>query len=691
MNSNQAQPQQFSRPGISLLFLSFIALFLELMIIRWTPSMVRFAAYYTNLMLISSFLGLGLGALLAKRERDLFGYFPLLLAIQLAFLSLSGAIPLPGTESEFRFFAANNTLLNYVALVGIFVLNAVLFIPIGQRIGKLFELQPPLTAYSWDLGGSLLGTVCFGVFSYFAFSPLAGVAIIALIFFFLSGALKGLRYLPLLLLSFFLAFFGVREGEIWSPYHYITIDVGESIAPKELHIKEVPLYSVAVNHHFYQPHGTVDPAHYPEGSPLQDSVNQFRTKYEVPYKLQPHPKSVAVVGAGGGVDVETALLQGAESVDAIEIDPKLVAISKEINPFSVYNNPKVHVHIDDARAYLARTKKSYDAFVFGFLDSQALFSSMSNVRLDGFVYTVESFRKAYGLLNDQGVLSVSFVVGAEGWLADRLVGMMREATGTEPIVYRHHPSLQAVICAIKGERGTPPAQIGEWVLEDLPYGGTELASDDWPYLYLSQPTIPSDYATVILILLICSSIGVYFSTDRDLRVGGYHFFFLGWGFLLLQTKSIVRCSLFFGSTWFVTLLVISGILLMVLLANFVAIRLKGFRLVYYLPLFLSLLVVFSVPDSWVLGLPFIGRLAYTLFLIPLPIFFAGIIFSTSFRESPVPSASFGMNLLGAMLGGFSEYLGMILGYWWLSVIVLTAYVFAFFCKVQSARKGGLSS
>ena len=53
--------------AMRLFLVSFAALFLELMVIRWVPSMVRFVAYYANLMLISSFLGLGIGAMLSRR------------------------------------------------------------------------------------------------------------------------------------------------------------------------------------------------------------------------------------------------------------------------------------------------------------------------------------------------------------------------------------------------------------------------------------------------------------------------------------------------------------------------------------------------------------------------------------------------------------------------------------------------
>ena len=67
--------------------------------------------------------------------------------------------------------------------------------------------------------------------------------------------------------------------------------------------------------------------------------------------------------------------------------------------------------------------------VFGFLDSQTLFSSMSNIRLDGYIYTVQSMQSAFRLLNENGVLSLSFMAGHE-WLAQQVSAHGR--TGYKP-------------------------------------------------------------------------------------------------------------------------------------------------------------------------------------------------------------------------------------------------------------------
>src|SRR5713101_2771334 len=60
---------------------SFAMLFFELLCIRWVTSYVRYLSYFTNFLLLASFLGIGLGMLSARRERFWFPPFPVLLAL----------------------------------------------------------------------------------------------------------------------------------------------------------------------------------------------------------------------------------------------------------------------------------------------------------------------------------------------------------------------------------------------------------------------------------------------------------------------------------------------------------------------------------------------------------------------------------------------------------------------------------
>src|SRR5216683_7893577 len=68
-------------PRVRIFLLSFAMLFFELLCIRWIPSYVRFLSYFNNLILLASFLGIGLGMLAARRRRFWFPPFPLLLLL----------------------------------------------------------------------------------------------------------------------------------------------------------------------------------------------------------------------------------------------------------------------------------------------------------------------------------------------------------------------------------------------------------------------------------------------------------------------------------------------------------------------------------------------------------------------------------------------------------------------------------
>jgi len=680
---------------LELFCLSFLALFLELMIIRWAPSVVRLVAYYANLMLISSFLGMGLGAMISRRRESLFRWMPSLLAISIGFLLFAQRVTLPGTLSEYRFYAQGAKLANYLILIVIFLTNAAVFVPLGQRIGALFESLPPLRAYSWDLGGSLAGTLVFGLFSLKHFSPALGIVVVAGLQLAFSPRKQWILAVPTLGLVAWGVIYANDSNAFWSPYYYVLVreaqpsttrfigNPGPTVREPVAHLRvmlDPPTYSVSVNHDFYQPDGTINPERY---SPARRAAMvQNRAAYDLPYLLSPQHHRVLVLGAGGGTDTEIAVLNGADVVDAVEIDPMLVNLSRKFNASGIYDDPRVQVHVDDARAFLRRATASYDMIVFGFLDSQALFSSMSNLRLDGYIYTVQSMRSAYRLLNDHGTLSLSFVAGRE-WLVRKLVRMLQDATGKTPLVYENR-SGQVILCVPKGEITQAPSVHDGFVRTEMTSqpAMSEPPTDEWPFLYLNGRGIPRDYLVVIVVLLVVSTIMIYLIRGRGLTVGDSHFLFLGFGFLLLETKSISDCSLYFGTTWFVTMLVVSGVLIMVLAANLVAMHMK-FHFLMYVPLIASLLLVGLVKKDTVLSLSLAERLGWSLFVVSLPIFFAGLIFSTTFRAVNAPALAFGANLIGAMAGGFCEYLSMLIGNDRLIFIIVAAYGASLLSRLKS--------
>ena len=74
-----------------------------------------------------------------------------------------------------------------------------------------------------------------------------------------------------------------------------------------------------------------------------------------------------------------------------------------------------------------------------------------------------------------------------------------------------------------------------------------------------------------------------------------------------------------------------------------------------------------------LALPGFEKIIASCVVTFVPIFFAGIVFGTLFRESRQPDVDFGSNIAGAMLGGLAETLSLVVGFNYLVAIALIFY------------------
>src|SRR5271163_3504518 len=105
--------------------------------------------------------------------------------------------------------------------------------------------------------------------------------------------------------------------------------------------------------------------------------------------------------------------------------------------------------------------------------------------------------------------------------------------------------------------------------------------------------------------------------------------------------------------------------------------------------FIAMALLLVVPREDVLGLGFASRLLWTIFMVPLPVFFACIIFSTTFGDSAALSAAFGANLFDAKIGGFCECLAIGTGNLGLSMLVIVAYMGSMIV-ISSVKRLGLA-
>ena len=669
--------------GWRLFLISFLTLYFELIIIRWLAAEIRVFAYLKNLPLIASFLGLGLGCALARNRRQIFHYLPLgmgVLCLVIAFSAQLGITFLPfpigdylivgdvtggfdyGTLSN-KLFALGKFLAVVLLVFGICVF---VFVALGQRLGQLLDCFQPLTAYTINIAGSLAGVLCFSAISFAGWSPLIWFAIGFLL---LLVLLEQRRSGALALVATLAAIAAVPQKALWSPYY--RIDVSPIRAQESDTGSPVIGQNLNVNHDYHQ-----RMLNLAEGSLETPITAKARPYYNLIYRLV-KPGTVLVVGAGSGNDVASALRHGASRVDAVEIDPLILKLGKALHPERPYDSNRVRIVNNDARAFFKQSQDKYDLIVFGLLDSQTLLSSMSSIRLDNYIYTLESLREARAHLNEGGTVSLSFAL-TETWIQERFYRMLKEAFQTEPLCLE--TPYDAGISYVVGPTATPDHIRGQADLEAMvinqriPQTGTPLPTDDWPFLYLRTKSIPFAYWFTLTVLFLCCSFWIRKTLASTQAPFSWYFFFLGAGFMLIEVKSISDLSLLFGSTWVVNSVVISAILLMILLANVVVVRFKPSSVNWaYAGLAACLLVTcFLKPDS-LSGLDAFSKTLVGGAISGTPLFFAGILFASAFRTVKDIPAAFGANLLGALVGGILENCSMIVGITFLNLLALAIY------------------
>ena len=193
-----------------------------------------------------------------------------------------------------------------------------------------------------------------------------------------------------------------------------------------------------------------------------------------------------------------------------------------------------------------------------------------------------------------------------------------------------------------------------------------MATDDWPYIYLEKPRIPTLYVLLAGLMLLLLVRCAYKLELRGLitawDASNWHFFFLGAAFLLLEVQNISKASVLLGNTWQVNAVIISGILAMVLLSNLAAA--KWSRLpswVAYAGLFLTCFDLYFLDLARLGFLPAATRGLLVGGLTGLPMLFSGIVFIRSFTAVTAKDQARGANLLGALVGGLLQSVTFLVG------------------------------
>ena len=563
------------------------------------------------------------------------------------------------------------------AAVLVFIVIAVTMTGFGEITGRAFREFSALNAYRWDIIGSISGTVLFTVVSFLRAPSWVWpvVTLVALLLLY-GRRLPIISILAMAGIVVLLVMESMAAGVSWSPYYKITTQDFQDV-------RAGPWTAIQVN-----------------GIPHQNVLDaESRVKIE-PLYGRPYERAVdnplnnvLVIGAGTGTDVALALSRGAKHVDAVEIDPRIQQIGIEKNPNHPYNDPRVSVYIDDGRAFLSRTDSKYDLILFALPDSLTLVSGANQLRLESYLFTQESMQEAKDHLTDNGVFAM-YNYYREDWLIDRLAGTMATVFGHDPCVDRFTAVQSLAVLSISIDPSKVAcAPNGTWDAAAVVDAGDTVPApsvDDHPFLYLRDPSIPPLYLILIALILGVSLIAIRVVGGPLRQMRGYgDLFLMGMAFLLLETRSITTFALLFGTTWLVNAFVFTGVLIAVLCAIEVTRRFTIPKAPIVVALFVSLLVAWLVPNSWLLTLPVPLRLVCAVTLAFAPVFCANLYFTSRFRQAANPTAAFAANLFGAMIGGCLEYLSLLIGYHWLLVVAAVIYAGAVLVGRRSARLGAV--
>jgi SAM-dependent methyltransferase len=722
-----ALPENSRLLGLQLFLVGFVVLFLELACIRWFAAYVIFLQFFTNVALIASFLGMSCGCLAARSSRDWLGYYPLtavaavVAALSLYFVYMGwgelaievGSQALPqevffGTEYRNPDIASFILPIELVAAF-FFILIALMFVGLGQVLGRSFDAYPNrVVGYSLNIGGSLAGIIGFSVLSMLQAPPAAWFLVISVGIGYLLHGARGLtlpRALALVALPFVTALPGI-------------------LARPDVNLRWSPYYAVIYNKSLGQI--TVNSIGHQRMVPFAQSASVYSLPHLLELRSGGQPfRQVLIIGAGSGNDIAHALRYDAGRIDSVEIDPVIQDIGISNHPDRPYQDPRVTSHLDDGRHFLRTTDRHYDLVVYALVDSLILHSGYANIRLESYLFTREAFEDIKRVLKPDGVF-VTYNYFRQGWIVERVAAMAEHVFGCKPIVLSLpsrdmlRPSDQAgftmIITTCNKRIANAFAAHGRFWLNKVPpmnlsidgfdlqpaslppdqqplwqriapttlvheEGTPSLATDDWPFLYLRGRLIPDLTLRSTMLMAVIGLVMVYLflpkgggSFDGGRGIYG-QMFFLGAGFMLLETKAVVQLALLLGSTWLVNSLVFTTVLVLILVANLYVLRVREANLAWH---YTGLLILLSagafIPTDIFIAGGSLWRYAAPPALALGPMFFAGVIFARSFKGVPNPDYAFGANVAGAVLGGFCEAFSLLLGFRYLLLVAGVFYL-----------------
>jgi predicted membrane-bound spermidine synthase len=310
--------------------------------------------------------------------------------------------------------------LGTIAQVGVLYLSAVIPFFLGGMVGSILFRhfgEASSRLYAWDLIGAGLG--CLATIPILDWvggpSAMAAVALLAAVGAAVLGLASGDRRraaiggLIAIAAAFLLAlnptthwlhlkyFRGREEPDVvfekWNSFSRVAVRE----TPSGTHDSLLIEIDSASNTMISRWDGRVESL-----APLRNSL------IGVQYALLEKP-AVFVIGSGGGVDLLTAVANGARSVTAVEVNPIIVGLmQKTYAEFSggIYNRPEIRVVNDEARSFIRRSHQKYDVIQAGYIDTYAATAAGAFSLTENTLYTVEAYEDYLSHLSPNGIVAI---------------------------------------------------------------------------------------------------------------------------------------------------------------------------------------------------------------------------------------------------------------------------------------------
>jgi hypothetical protein len=335
----------------------------------------------------------------------------------------------------------------------------------------------------------------------------------------------------------------------------------------------------------------------------------------LPFTLTPETtQKVLILGAGAGKDILMAHLAGAESITAVEINPDLVALTRDFGSYNgdIYDLPGVKTVTVDGRNYAERSTEHYDLIYANLVYSQAAAPGTSALA-ESYIFTREALTTYWdrlsengriGFVTHHGIEGLRLLVAALDMLEDQgmtlpealqhvglvslrgdnpqtrtsVVMILRQPwTSDETTVFAdaaHQRDMGVLYLPVYQELGLQGLASGQTTLKQFikenaaEYNFTP-TTDDNPFFYQFLPGLPGQVSDLLLISLIL--IGVYLSWNMFFFVRRDHhwkrlslapyFALLGVAFMLVEIPLIQRFGLLLGQPVLALVIVIGALLL----------------------------------------------------------------------------------------------------------------------------------